>query len=358
MPIYRMNARDRWRVRIWQKGRRKDWIFTGSKAEARQFEARMLMQGLPMPVEPPSASAAPSFSDFCVNQYAPHAVAHLRPSTWNGRKYQVARFMRFFETRSLDGISALDVEKYKEQRLQEGIRASAINDDLKVLRVILQYAIDLDLPVTIPRFKRLVERGKRRIEAWTEDEVGRLLAACAEVSPEILPMVVFLANTGCRKGEAIALHTRDIDLEHGVVHIQPNQDWSPKNNRPREVPISDSLRPWLEQIPPGREHAFVCPDTRRKWAMWPERPWNRAIKAAGITGGPHRLRHTYASHLVRKTGDLFLVSRILGHSHTRVTEIYAHLLEGAVQEAGKAVSFPAGTTPSVLDARQRWGMAR
>jgi integrase/recombinase XerD len=229
---------------------------------------------------------------------------------------------------------------------------------LKVFRTILQYAQDLDLPAPIPRYKRLVERGARRVEAWTSEEVNRLLDACRTVSPEVLDMVVFLANTGCRKGEALALKTRDIDLAQGVVHIQPSAEWSPKNNRAREVPISESLRPYLAAIPTEQEFAFLCPDTKKPWAVWPERPWNRLIKAAGLKGGPHRLRHTYASHLVRATGDLSLVSRILGHSHTRVTELYAHLLEGAVQRAGKAVSFPVSSTPAEQEARQRWGMGK
>lgn len=55
-----------------------------------------------------------------------------------------------------------------------------------------------------------------------------------------------------------------------------------------------------------------------------------------------------------ETKDLFLVSKILGHSHTAITEIYAHLLSDHLDRARDAVSFPTSFSPVELEASRKW----
>jgi len=65
----------------------------------------------------------------------------------------------------------------------------------------------------------------------------------------------------------------------------------------------------------------------------------RWLEHAGITRpfSIHSLRHTFATRLYRKTGDLYLAQRALGHRQITTTEIYARVCDEAVRRAVSAV---------------------
>ena len=71
-----------------------------------------------------------------------------------------------------------------------------------------------------------------------------------------------------------------------------------------------------------------------------------------MKGGAHTLRHTYASYFLQ-TKSLAALAGVLGHSHTRVTELYAHLLPNHLEGARNAVSFAPTIDPASVAAMQR-----
>ena len=64
-----------------------------------------------------------------------------------------------------------------------------------------------------------------------------------------------------------------------------------------------------------------------------------SARRAGLGGkvSPHTLRHTFATRLYEKTGDLHLVQRALGHRQITTTEIYARVGEGALRQAVRMI---------------------
>ena len=54
----------------------------------------------------------------------------------------------------------------------------------------------------------------------------------------------------------------------------------------------------------------------------------------------HSLRHTFAGRLYKKTGDLHLVQRALGHRQTTTTEVYARVSDRALQHALRLLELP------------------
>ncbi len=357
MPVYqRGRSKDKWRVRLRRDGRIVvDETVAGSRKDAEAVEALRkveLAQGRPVR----EAVTAPRFRDFILETFKPHAQAHLKPTTWSKQSYILAELISHFGDIKLSALSLAMVEAYIRKRQADGVGPVTINNELRVLHRVLAHAAELGLPVSIPKWRKLRQRSSRAVTHWTEDEIGRLLAACATEAPDLLPILVCLANTGMRVGEALALTWEDVDLGRGVIRVQyhPEDGWSPKTDRWREVPVNDHLMPFLLRPRRSDKWVFPCASTGDRWSEWPQRKFDKVRKAAGVSGGVHLFRHSYASHFLRQVPDLFLLGKVLGHSHTRTTALYSHLLPDSMARVRDAVAFGAGVSAAEAEAAVRW----
>lgn len=357
MPVY-PQGKGKWRVRVFHQGRPRSWVVVGTRKDAELLEARKRIE-LDEAGTRPNARIALRFSDFCAGEYRSHAMSQLKPSTWHGRQvFVLATLLEFFGDKRLDTFTLADIEAFKRWQLGKGMAPTTINARLLVLHRVLTYAQELDLPVSIPKWRALKDRRQRAPKFWTEAQIALLFEKLAELAPEILPMVVCLANTGMRRAEVMNLTWGDVDIDRRQLRVQAKPDgaWSPKSEKWRVVPINDAVLPYLSK--PGRPTDPVFPSIRTgaRYSRWPDRLFDRARKAAGLQGGPHTLRHSYASHFLRHHPDLFLLARVLGHSHTRVTELYSHLVPDALNAARDAVLFVPPAGEGAREFEQVWGV--
>lgn len=143
-------------------------------------------------------------------------------------------------------------------------------------------------------------------------------------------LVLLLADTGLRITEAIELPWKDVNLDDLMLTIHG------KGGRWRQVPISET----------GRKALWPLRDKRLPFAPLNYRNAYRDIKgicgSAGVSGSqvrPHAFRHYFAVGYIRNGGDIYRLSRILGHSSISTTQIYLRSLGvEAVREAHTAFS--------------------
>jgi integrase len=151
--------------------------------------------------------------------------------------------------------------------------------------------------------------------------------------------------TGLRRGEALALRWKDVDLEKGmlVVRHREQDDAPTKSGNERRVPLRgdalDTLRAEYEHRDP-KPSAHIIVDSDKE-PIREDRVSHRFkffVRKAKLSGQEqirfHSLRHSCASWLIQQGVPLSVVSKILGHSSTQITdEIYAHVSDDAVTEA-------------------------
>ena len=181
-------------------------------------------------------------------------------------------------------------------------------------------------------------RSKPFPKALSPTEVQQLLESALTNRDRLLILVPL--DTGLRLGETAQLLKSDLGPTIRVLG---------KGRKVRQVPISQSLT--AELLFTGDvDHIWTAartglPLTRHGIKTSYKRIFNRAR----VLGSPHSLRHTFATEYLRNGGDLYRLSRILGHSNTRTTERYLHLvIEDLVAEHRRispAIPYLTGRTP-------------
>jgi site-specific recombinase XerD len=150
-------------------------------------------------------------------------------------------------------------------------------------------------------------------------------------------MVRLMLEAGLRVSEVCALKPGDVKMMSCKLEVRDG-----KGGKDRVLWISEDLRDqvgrWLERRP---ESEFIFPT--RTGAQTDPRSARRMVKTyagkAGIEWNvtPHTLRHTFATNLLRKTGNIRLVQKALGHSDLSTTMIYTHIVDCELESAMKAM---------------------
>lgn len=168
-----------------------------------------------------------------------------------------------------------------------------------------------------------VEMGRAAAAANKKKKRGRTMAAWQYFrDAAILEM---LYSTGVRIQELIAMDHNDIDPSSLSVRVVG------KGNKERLVilgrPAWKAYEQYRSALPTAPQPAFVGPRERRLTARTVQQRFKIYLEAAGLDRHltPHKLRHSFATHLLDHGADLRNVQELLGHANLSTTQIYAQL---------------------------------
>ncbi|MGD8869448.1 MAG: site-specific tyrosine recombinase XerD [Gemmatimonadales bacterium] len=281
--------------------------------------------------------------DDAIDQF----VAHLRVerglalNTVRAYSSDLAQLVDYLHERGIDCVEHVTptlINDFLVARLDTGDRTRTIARKLVSIRRLYHFLLrerlidnDPTAKVDAPRF------GRRLPTVLSEAEVERLLEAPDPATPEGIrdrAMIEVLYATGLRVSELISLGTSAVDLNVGLVRTVG------KGDKERLVPLSDTaisrLQTYLNHARSrllhrvGRAATNALFVTRRGKAMTRQAFWKnlrRYARQADIRTpvSPHKLRHSFATHLLEHGADLRSVQAMLGHANIGTTEIYTHV---------------------------------
>lgn len=137
--------------------------------------------------------------------------------------------------------------------------------------------------------------------------------------------------TGIRVGSLVEINMQNIDLENQTLHILQ------KGGKELNIYLPETLIEYIENWIKDRDkilkeaeeevNAFLITQYNGRCKRMSEKSANVIVKkySAGINKHitPHKLRHTFATHTYQETGDIYLLSNLLGHANIQTTTIYA-----------------------------------
>jgi integrase len=227
------------------------------------------------------------------------------------------------------------------------LKASGANQNnaLRTLRRMLSLAHEYGILQAAPRIK--LRKEKQRTAIWDAKSEETLL----KVAPQPLKDVFLLCHdSGMRPDEIISLRWDDILWDKSLIFVREGKT----RKSTRYVPLSDRTRAVLDAR--FERNARVLERFKSEW-VFPskrpntktghithtgiEKPFRQARKAAKL---PKELvlysaRHSFATDLLDRTGNLMLVKEVLGHESVTTTQKYLHPslknIAGIVNERNK-----------------------
>ena len=326
--------------------------------EQARLKAKNMLAGITMDEETPEEkrrrAKAHDLESFLDNEYKPWALQNLKHGQKDLDRLR-ALFMADLGNKKLSDVTPWLIEKWRTKRKKAGIAATTINRDLAGLRAALSKAVQWELLDEHPlkKLKQLKTDKAGIVRYLTNDEEKRLRNALTardkqlikkrasgnawrnkrgyEARPEITgrygnymaPLILLSMNTGIRRGEALALTWKNVNIKTGMLTVTGA---TAKSHHTRHIPLNaearEVLQAWQKQAD-TTGYIFTV-DGAQLGSV--KKAWASILTAAKITGFRwHDLRHHFASMLVMAGADLYVVKELLGHSTIAVTERYAHL---------------------------------
>ncbi len=359
----------KWYLRITYRNIRKT-VAVGSKERATEL-ARKLTTALDLygfdalriveddhesNIKPPQPPAIPTVAEYQAKWLAELAQTDLKRSTKISYNFQLTKHVvPAFGNDRLDQLNYLRLKAWVIEKAKTYSKDS-VRLMVGALRTMLEEAVHEGIipanPVTrLGKFYRSARRIKEKIDPFTMEELHLIEAKCREKFPEYHPLILCLARTGMRIGEAFGLQWRDLDISLGQVLIRRNipphrHVETPKTAASeRKVDMSPELAVELKRVLVEKKKQALAagkPFDMEQWAFpndqgtpifytnFLRRVWYKVQDAAKVRRRtPHDLRHSWASHMLAAGADLAYVSAQLGHANPATTlRIYAHWVPG------------------------------
>lgn len=233
------------------------------------------------------------------------------------------------------GIDPAELPGLLAARLRAGASVSSLRRQLSALRRFCAWLRRNGELEGDPLAGLLAPKKPLRLPAMlTESEVEALLAAPdpeTGIGVRDRTMLEVLYAAGLRVSELVDLDLAAVNLRQGLVRVRG------KGGKDRLAPLGEQAQDWLLrwrdgprrdwQRDPGQNALFLSARGRR---LTRQAVWYR-IRAHARNAGirkpvsPHKLRHSFATHMLDHGADLRVVQLLLGHSDLATTQIYTHV---------------------------------
>lgn len=215
---------------------------------------------------------------------------------------------------------------------QANLSANSIALRLSALRSFCRFLMQKDILKFNPaEAVNAPKRGKRLPKRLNVDEMNQLLAVAPESTLAIRDRAMMELTYACglRLAELTGLNLDDI--QHNMTQLRVLG----KGSKERVLPIvgeaKKQLKAWLKvrgELAPVDEPAlFVSQRNRRICSRQIAKRMQHWAQQQQLQQGihPHKLRHSFATHVLESSGDLRAVQELLGHANLSTTQVYTHL---------------------------------
>ncbi|WP_416261393.1 tyrosine recombinase XerC [Gibbsiella quercinecans] len=228
-------------------------------------------------------------------------------------------------------LDAAGVRQLAARSKRAGLHASSLALRLSALRSFLDWQVGQGaLQANPAKGIRTPRSGRHLPKNIDVDEMHQLLEIDLNdpLAVRDRAMLEVMYGAGLRLSELVGLNCRHVDLAAGEVWVLG------KGSKERKLPIGRTAVTWLEHwltlrdlFEPEDDAMFLSNQGKRISARNVQKRFAEWGVKQGVNSHihPHKLRHSFATHMLESSGDLRAVQELLGHANLSTTQIYTHL---------------------------------
>jgi integrase len=282
-----------------------------------------------------TAEASKFYAQNLLDRFEKDKIDSIAPSYKKDyrRMIRIAKeFFRKTDVREIRKVNVIDFQKYCREAFSW--KEKTLKNSMDLFKVFMNWLKnDLEIITKVPRFPDIdvPEPAVRWIHS--EDQV-KLYELVVDGDK---PIIAFLMLHGCRPGEARAIKCKDVSLNTQSINVHATfsrniymERRKGKKSKPYVMAIHPEMMEYVAaRVRGSHPEAFLFINAKNGQAYSEQkikRVW-KEVKAKGNISGLRLYdasRHSVASQLVNSGVSLFQVSKILGHSSTKMTEKYSH----------------------------------
>ena len=259
----------------------------------------------------------------------------LSPHTVSNYQRDLKEASRVLGQQDWAQVTVHDIRSLVANLHRQGKGGKTIARQLSTLRTFYRYlmreGIAKDNPVVDVRAPK---SGKRLPKALDADQVTQLLDAGTDkgdpLSLRDQAMMELFYACGLRLAELLSLDLDSVDMNAAQLLV------TGKGNKTRQLPMGKpavaALKRWLKARPlfvkdNAEKAIFLSKNGKRLSPSSVQQRLKRHALERGLDDHlhPHKLRHSFATHLLESSGDLRAVQELLGHADLATTQVYTHL---------------------------------
>lgn len=224
------------------------------------------------------------------------------------------------------------LRRFVMQSKQKGLKVRSIQLKISSIKGLFKFLLQRKLVKSDPAELLVVPKADKPLPKNIEvDEVNQLLNFIPEQTIDFRDKAIMelFYSSGLRLSELANLNVHDLDLASAEVLV------TGKGNKQRLLPMgrhaTEAIKQWLklrvEFNKADSPALFLSKLGNRISVRQIQQRLSHWAKKQGLNNSlhPHKLRHSFASHMLESSGDLRAVQELLGHENLSTTQVYTHL---------------------------------
>lgn len=271
-------------------------------------------------------------------QYSPHTVSAYRTDL-----HSFSQFIEQTGECQITDIEYRDIRLFIAHLNQSGLKRTTIARKISTLRAFFKYAQEQAWINSHPLELIQYRTGEKRLpEFFYEEEITALINHAYRSSSNYayrnVAILELLYATGVRVSELCHLTLSQLDLNIQLIRVIG------KGNKERIIPIGDAamaaIKTYLDKErsklnKDNLEFVFISDKGTQMNNDHIRYILDKLIKESGLNLSihPHKLRHTFATHLLNHGADMRSVQDLLGHESLSSTQIYTHVTKDRLRDS-------------------------